>query len=116
MNTNDIKQKLVNYLEKSSNHTFIYTDGYKSKILVKVFKKEDKFFIFTSKLENILEGNGFKATEIDLDRLISYYDSQSKQALKYKLFFHYKAESIRISKAMKSIISDFMENKLEYAK
>jgi len=105
----EIKSEIINYLEKTSNHTFIkplceykfskegyyYSYDYDNYTLFKIIKKDDNYY----KLEN----NIIKL--IDIDFYVKYYGNNSKNVIKHLLFLNKGMKSIKNTK--------FIKNKLE---
>jgi hypothetical protein len=100
--TEQIKQEIVNYLTKTSIHTFVkpkanykwaqtgsqYEYDYNEFTYFKVIKIEDEFF----KLEND------KLTKIDIDNYIRYYGNNAKCVLSHNLFLDKKMKSVKSNK------------------
>ena len=94
------KQEVINYLTKTSQHTFSYED----KRLFKIVKDDDKFFI--------IDENSFRIkSDIDIDQLISDYQSNSKCVLKHKLFLNKKVISVKTNKFTKEKIDTYFPEK-----
>jgi hypothetical protein len=97
----EIKSEIINYLEKTSSHTFIkplceyYSYDYDNYTLFKIIKKDDNYY----KLEN----NIIKL--IDIDFYVKYYGNNSKNVIKHLLFLNKGMKSIKNTK--------FIKNKLE---
>jgi hypothetical protein len=89
-----IKQEVVNYLTKASQHTFSYKDG----MIFKVEKLGDKFYLV----------NNDKLTEIEYDKTITYYGSNSKCVIKHRLFLGRPVKSIRTNKHTKAIVESII--------
>ncbi len=99
MKTNEqIKQEIVNYLTKTSHHTFSYDDGK----LFKVIKDEDKFFI-------VDENSHQKFKEL-FDFYINNYGNNAKCVLKHSLFLGRKVKSIKTNKYTKEVINELISS------
>jgi DNA modification methylase len=121
--TEQIKQEIVNYLTKTSQHTFVkpkstykwsqtgpqYEYDYNEFTYFKVIKIEDEFF----KLEN---GNGqntpitYKLTKIDIDNYIKYSGNNSKCVLSNWLFLDKKMKSVKSNKYHLGEIENILES------
>lgn len=101
-----IKQEIVNYLTKTSIHTFIkpkatfkwdkensrYEYDYNEFTYFKVIKSDDSFF----QLEN--NGSSYKLTKIDIDTYIKYYGNNAKCVISNNLFLDKKMKSVKSNK------------------
>lgn len=101
-----IKQEIVNYLTKTSIHTFIkpkatykysqtgsqYEYDYNEFTYFKVIKIEDEFF----QLEK--SGNNYKLSKIDIDTYIKYYNNNAKCVISNNLFLDKKMKSVKSNK------------------
>jgi hypothetical protein len=112
--TEQIKQEIVNYLTKTSIHTFVkpkatfkwsqtgsqYEYDYNEFTYFKVIKNEDEFF----KLENN------KLTKIDIDNYIKYYGNNAKCVLSQNLFLDKKMKSVKSNKYHLGEVSNILES------
>lgn len=114
-NVEQIKQEIVNYLTKTSIHTFVkpkatfkwgdsktpgyYEYDYNDFTYFKVIKIEDVFF----KLEND------KLSKIDIDYYIKYYGNNSKCVISNNLFLDKKMKSIKSNKYHLEKIKEILE-------
>ena len=114
--TEQIKQEIVNYLTKTSQHTFVkpksnfkwgdsktpgyYEYDYKDFTYFKVIKNEDEFF----RLENS------KLTKIDIDTYIKYYGDNAQCVLSQNLFLHKKMKSVKSNKYHLGEIKNILES------
>lgn len=106
----EIKLEIINYLEKTSNHTFIkplsvykwskdggsYEYDYDNYTLFKIFKIDGDYY----KLEND------KIKKIDIDFYLKYYENNSKNVIKHLLFLNKKMKSIRNTKIVKNKLEE----------
>jgi hypothetical protein len=111
--TEQIKQEIVNYLTKTSQHTFVKPKAtynwtqreneydYNEFTYFKVIKIEDEFF----KLEND------KLTKIDIDNYIRYYGNNAKCVLSHNLFLDKKMKSVKSNKYHLGEIKNILEKK-----
>lgn len=99
-----IKQEIVNYLTKTSGHTFIkpkstfkwgnyntpgyYEYDYEDFTYFKVIQKEGDFYC--------LEGG--RLSKIDIDSKIKYWGNNAKCVLSHSLFIDKKMKSVRSNK------------------
>lgn len=101
MKTNEqIRQEVINYLTKTSNHTFNYEDGK----LFKIVYKDDKFYILDEK-------SLYNMKELNLDSTISYYGSNAKNVIKHQLFLNKNLKSVRNTKFIKDSIKSIVDAK-----
>jgi hypothetical protein len=112
--TEQIKQEIVNYLTKTSIHTFVkpkatykwsqtgsqYEYDYEDFTYFKVIKVEDEFF----KLEND------KLTKIEIDHYTKYYGNNAKCVLSNNLFLDKKMKSVKSNKYHLGEIKNILEN------
>ena len=112
--TEQIKQEIVNYLTKTSQHTFVapkvtfkwsqtgyqYEYDYENFTYFKVIKNEDEFF----RLENS------KLTKIDIDTYIKYYGNNAKCVLSQNLFLYKKMKSVKSNKYHLGEIKNILES------
>ncbi len=112
--TEQIKQEIVNYLTKTSQHTFVkpkatykwsqtgsqYEYDYNEFTYFKVIKNEDEFF----RLENN------KLTKIDIDHYIKYYGNNAKCVLSNNLFLDKKMKSVKSNKYHLEEIKNILES------
>lgn len=112
--TEQIRQEVINYLNKTSNHTFqkpkakfkygnaekpgYYEYDYENVTYFKIIKKDDNFFI--------LEDN--KLRKIDIDYYLNYYQGNAKCVLKHSLFLDKGMKSIRNNKYVKAQIEEIL--------
>lgn len=94
------KQEVINYLTKTSQHTFSYEDGK----LFKVVKDGDLFYLVN---ENSVQ----RVKLIDIDNLLVYYEDNSKCVMKHSLFLNRKVKSIKTNKYTKETINSFLPKK-----
>jgi hypothetical protein len=121
--TEQIKQEIVNYLTKTSIHTFVvpkatykwsqigsqYEYDYEDFTYFKVIKAEDEFF----RLENTSGQNTpttYKLTKIDIDSYIKYYGNNAKCVLSQNLFLYKKMKSVKSNKYHLGEIKNILEN------
>ena len=91
------KQEVIDYLTKTSKHTFQYPDG----SLYKIIKDEDKFFVVDEKAHS-----NYKVREINIAQQIIYYGNNTKCVIKHQLFLDRKTKSIRTNKYTNERIND----------
>jgi hypothetical protein len=119
--TEQIKQEIVNYLTKTSQHTFVkpkatfkwgdsktpgyYEYDYKDFTYFKVIKKEDEFF----QLEKSGSSN-YKLSKIDIDTYIKYYGNNAKCVLSNNLFLDKKMKSVKSNKYHLEEIKNILES------
>ncbi len=94
------KQEVINYLTKTSQHTFSYEDGK----LFKVVKDGDSFYL-------INESSIQKVRPIAVDTTISKYGSNAKCVIKHSLFLNRKVKSIKTNKYTKEAINNILPKK-----
>jgi hypothetical protein len=113
-NVEQIKQEIVNYLTKTSIHTFVkpkanykwsqtgskYEYDYNEFTYFKIIKNEDEFF----KLEND------KLTKIDIDNYIKYYGNNAMCVLSNNLFLDKKIKSVKSNKYHLGEIKNILES------
>ena len=88
-----IKTDIVNYLTKTSNHTFVKPDG----SYFKIFKREDGTFqLFENKTLNL---------PINIDQYISWYGENAKNVIKHRLFLNKEMNSVKNIKSLEEIMS-----------
>jgi len=88
-----IKTDIVNYLTKTSNHTFVKPDG----SYFKIFKREDGTFqLFENKTLNL---------PINIDQYISWYGENAKNVIKHRLFLNKEMKSVKNIKSLEEIMS-----------
>lgn len=92
-----IKQEVVNYLTKTSQHTFSYEDG----SLFKIEKVGDKFYLIDQKSHK-------QVSEIEYDKTVSYYMENAKCVIKHRLFLSRPVKSIKTNKYTKEIIDSII--------
>jgi len=119
--TEQIKQEIVNYLTKTSIHTFVkpkatfkwgdsktpgyYEYDYNEFTYFKVIKKEDEFF----QLEKSGSSN-YKLSKIDIDTYIKYYGNNAKCVLSNNLFLDKKMKSVKSNKYHLEEIKNILES------
>jgi hypothetical protein len=91
----ELKIQIMNYLEKTSKHTFIkplqkyningYSYDYDDYTLFKIIIKDNNYY----KIEND------KIKIIDIDFYIKYYNNNSKNVIKHLLFLNKGMKSIK---------------------
>jgi hypothetical protein len=87
-----IKTEVINYLTKTSNHTFQKENG----SYLKVFKKDDgSFYVFEDKTVNL---------PINIDQYISWYGENAKNVIKHRLFLDKKMKSVKNIKSLEEIM------------
>lgn len=121
--TEQIKQEIVNYLTKTSIHTFVkpkatykynqtgfhfnYEYDYNEVTFFKVIKKgEDFYYLENSNGQNT--PTTYKLTKIDIDYSITYYGNNAKCVISNNLFLDKKMKSIKSTVANRSKISDLI--------
>jgi len=121
--TEQIKSEIVNYLTKTSIHTFvkpktIYKYGkeghyceydYENFTYFKVFKKDEDFYV----LENSNGQNTpitYKMKKIDIDYYITYYGNNSKCVISNNLFLNKKMKSVKNNKYVIDEINEIIKN------
>jgi len=105
MKTNDqIKQELINYLVKTSKHTFSYEDG-------KLFKvvNIDESDSAVSGFKIVDESSFIKTSPINIGNYISNYGSNAKCVLKHNLFLNRKLKSIKTNRYTKERIDSILD-------
>jgi hypothetical protein len=102
--TEQIKQEIVNYLTKTSQHTFVkpkvtynWTQreneyDYNDFTYFKVIKIEDDFFKLCGNQKS------YNLTKIDIDNYIRYYGNNAKCVLSHNLFLDKKMKSVKSNK------------------
>lgn len=88
-----IRQEVIDYLTKTSKHTFTYENSK----LFKVVSDNDKFYILD-------EESLYNMKEINFDSIISYYGPNSKNVIKHSLFLNKNLKSVKNSKFIKENI------------
>jgi hypothetical protein len=108
--TEQIKQEIVNYLTKTSQHTFVkpkatykynqtgfhfhYEYDYNEVTFFKVIKKgEDFYYLENSNGQNT--PTTYKLIKIDIDHYITYYGNNAKCVIGNNLFLNKKMKSIK---------------------
>ena len=121
--TEQIKQEIVNYLTKTSQHTFVkpkstykwsqtgsqYEYDYSEFTYFKIIKVEDEFF----KLENNNSQNtstSYKLTKIDIDNYIKYNGNNAKCVISNWLFLDKKMKSVKSNKYHLKEIENIFES------
>jgi hypothetical protein len=92
-----IKQEVVNYLTKTSQHTFAYEDG----SIFKVEKVGDKFYLIDQKSYKQL-------SEIEYEKTMAYYMNNAKCVLKHRLFLGRPIKSVKTNKYTKEIVESII--------
>lgn len=104
-----IKQEIVNYLTKTSGHTFIkpstkfkygnsetpgyYEYDYDDFTYFKIVMKGDEFFYLEKN-----ERSDYKMYQINIDNSINYYGNNSKCVISHNLFLNKKMKSVKSNK------------------
>jgi len=121
--TEQIKSEIVNYLTKTSIHTFAkpkstykygkegsyYEYDYENFTYFKVFKKDEDFYV----LENSNGQNTpttYKLRKIDIDYYITYYGNNAKCVISNNLFLDKKMKSTKKNKYVMSEIDEITKN------
>lgn len=95
------RQKVLDYLDKTSKHTFVRKDredeGY-----FKVIKDGDKFKV-------LRRGKVFP---LDIDYYINYYGRNAKNVIKHRLFLNENMYSIKNTKYVKANLAEILEGSL----
>lgn len=94
------KQEVINYLTKTSQHTFSYEDGK----LFKVVKDGDSWYL-------IDDSSIQKVKPIAVDTYVSSYGANAKCVIKHNLFLNRKVKSIKTNKYTKEIIDNILPKK-----
>lgn len=122
-NQEQIKQEIVNYLTKTSVHTFIkpkatfkwsreesyYEYDYNDFTYFKVIKVGEEFF----QLEKSSRGsfvNSYKLNKIDIDHYIKYWGNNAKRGVRDNLFLNKKMKSVKSNKYHLSEIDKIIES------
>jgi len=122
-NQEQIKQEIVNYLTKTSVHTFIkpkatfkwsreesyYEYDYNDFTYFKVIKVGEEFF----QLEKSSRGsfvNSYKLNKIDIDHYIKYWGNNAKRGVSDNLFLNKKMKSVKSNKYHLSEIDKIIES------
>jgi hypothetical protein len=95
-----IKQEIINYLTKTSQHTFSYEDG----SLFKVVKDGDNFY-------TVDEKSSFPVKKINIDNTVAYYENNAKCVLKHRLFLNRPVKSIKSNKFNKTQVDTLLLGK-----
>ena len=110
------KQEVINYLTKTSIHTFLkpkatfkwgdmnnpgyYEYDYENGTYFKVFNEGEKwFYIEDGKIKNL-----------DIDHYLKQYDSNAKCVISNSLFLNKKMKSVRNNKFVQSKIEEVLKN------
>ena len=116
--TEEHRQEVINYLTKTTQHTFIdpkstynwkeskYEYDYENGTYFKLVKNGDDFYI----LRNV--GGKYTFRKLDHNDKIKYYEENAKCVLKHSLFLNKKMKSIRNTKFVQSEIDKIMETNL----
>ena len=100
--TEQIKNEIINYLTKVSNHTFMRNGQY-----FKVFKEYYNDEVIFKILEND------KITIFDFNQYIIWYGSNAKNVISNRLFLHlspdYKIFAIKNTKDVKNSLKELVE-------
>jgi predicted acetyltransferase len=86
-----IKTEVINYLTKTSKHTFQKENG----SYFKVFQSGNGFQVFENKTLNI---------EWNIDQYISWYGENAKNVIKHRLFLDKKMKSVKNIKSLEEIM------------
>jgi len=105
MKTNEqIKQEVINYLVKTSQHTFSYEDGKLFKVVNIDGTPEAKAGF------NIVDDSSFsKVKGIPILSYIDRYGSNAKCVIKHNLFLNRKLKSVRTTKYTKGVIDTILD-------
>ena len=105
MKTNShIKQEIINYLVKTSKHTFSYEDGKLFKV-VNIDGTSDANAGF-----NIVDESSFsKVKGINIGSYIDAYGSNAKCVIKHNLFLNRKLKSVKTTKYTKDTIDTILD-------
>ena len=115
-----IKQEIVNYLTKTSQHTFIKpkvtfkwkTEGsyheydYNDFTYFKVIKIEEDFYY----LEKQNGTSNYKLNKIDIDYYIKYWGNNAKCVISNNLFLDKKMKSVKSNKYHLEKIKEILES------
>jgi hypothetical protein len=118
-NAEQIKQEIVNYLTKTSQHTFVkpkatfkwsaegsyHEYDYNEFTYFKVIKINEDFF----QLEKIGSSN-YKLSKIDIDSYIKYYNNNAKCVISNNLFLEKKMKSVKSNKYHLEEIKNILES------
>jgi hypothetical protein len=118
-----IKQEIVNYLTKTSIHTFIkpkatfkwgdpktpgyYEYEYNDFTYFKVIKVSEEFYALENSTLSNLE---YRLTKIDIDSHIKYWNNNSKCVLSNSLFLGKKMKSVKSNKYHLAEIDKIIES------
>jgi len=118
MKTQDqIKTEIVNYLTKTSIHTFLkpkatfkWGDSNKPGYYEYDYENGTYFKVFTE------SGNWFtiedgKVKDLNIEHYIKYYGNNAMCVISHKLFLDKKMKSVRNNKYVQSIIEEIVKNK-----
>lgn len=120
--TEQIKQEIVNYLTKTSIHTFVkpkstfkwgdsktpgyYEYDYNEFTYFKVIKIEEDFYY----LEKQNSNSKYKLNKIDIDIYIKYYGNNAKCVISNNLFLDKKMKSVKSNKYHLEEIKNILES------
>jgi hypothetical protein len=120
--TEQIKQEIVNYLTKTSQHTFVkpkatfkwgdsktpgyYEYDYNEFTYFKVIKIEEDFYY----LEKQNSNSKYKLSKIDIDIYIKYYGNNTKCVISNNLFLDKKMKSVKSNKYHLEEIKNILES------
>ena len=107
--TEQIRQEVLNYLDKTSNHVFLKPDStyvgqgpreynYEKGSFFKIIKKEDGYYTFNSSFIND------KIRKFDIESCIKVYGSNAKCVIKHSLFINKKMKSVKNNKHIQELI------------
>jgi len=105
MKTNEqIKQEVINYLVKASQHTFSYEDGKLFKVVNIDGTPEAKSGF------NIVDESSFsKVNGINIGNYVANYGSNTKCVIKHNLFLNRKLKSVKTTKYTKGVIDTILD-------
>ena len=116
--TEQIKQEIVNYLTKTSQHTFIkpkstfkwktegscYEYDYNDFTYFKVIKIGEEFYQLEKSSSN------YKLSKIDIDNYIKYWGNNAKCVISNNLFLDKKMKSVKSNKYHLEQIKEILES------
>lgn len=113
--TNNYKQEVINYLNKTSKHTFVKPNLFnietEGSTYFKVFPDGDNFKVLES---SYIYGkrNGYKLTTINVDNYVASYGPNAKCVIKHILFLGKEMKSVKNTKYVKAEIDKCLEPSL----
>lgn len=119
-NAEQIKQEIVNYLTKTSQHTFVkpkstykwsneggyHEYDYNEVTYFKVIKIEEEFYY----LEKQNSNSKYKLNKIDIDSYIKYWNNNAKCVISNNLFLDKKMKSVKSNKYHLEEIKNILES------